>query len=126
MLTVSLTGILCALFPHLTVSEPRGTDKTPPAEKVPKLVDGIPWMDARKAIRSLCVCARAEGGRGCSHCCVFNERGRVHFHVFAFQMCCDRVIKLLYGVSHLCLAVALRCSLALVVKEVGIVLCGCS
>lgn len=83
-------------------------------------------MDAGKAIRSLCVCVSAEGGRGCLHCCVFNERGRVHFHVFVFQMCCNRVIKLLYGVSHLCLAVVLRRCLALVMKEVGIMLCDCS
>lgn len=126
MPTVSLTGILCALSPHLTVSGPRGTNENAPAEKVPKLVDGLLCMDARKAIRPLCVCTSAEGGRGCLHCCVFNERGRVHFHAFAFQMCCNRVIKLLYGVSHLCLAVVPRCSLALVMNGVGITLCGCS
>lgn len=25
----------------------------------------------------------------------------VHFHVFAFQMCCNKVIKMLHGISHL-------------------------
>lgn len=67
------------------------------------------------------MCAPARrGGRGCLHRWAFNERGRVHFHVFAFQMCCSGVIKLLDGASHLCLAVVLRRCLALLMKEVGI------
>lgn len=49
MLTVSLTGILCALYPHLTVSEPRGTNKTPLQKKFQSLLMASSgWMQGRQ------------------------------------------------------------------------------
>lgn len=104
---------VCTISTSHCPPTPAGRINHPCRKKVATLVDGILWMDASEAIRSLCVSAGAEGGgRGCLHRCAFNEGGRVHFHVFAFQMCCNRVIKLLDGASHLCLAVVLRRCLA--------------
>lgn len=52
MLTVSLTGTLCVLYPHLTVSKPNGTHKKKKKQtniqSLPRLVGGSRWMDVER------------------------------------------------------------------------------
>lgn len=91
MLTVSLTGTLCVLYPHLTVSKPNGTHKRKKNKhtKPPKACWWQPLDGCRQAIRSLYMFVQVRRGVYC-----------VHVHVFAFQICCNKVIKTLSSIAH--------------------------